>query len=456
MRYKYTNAVFLIASFSFFALTHAQSSGQNFTLSPFSNFGIGEMLNSNTFQAGANSQTFTGAYSYSLKNPATLANLKYAVFDFGFNGRMGTIESGNEKLDFRGGTFSYGALAFKVMHRNISKIKINPATGEKKRTVKSFSWNSAFSFSPVSSVGFKYLLEKDLPLPTRTAHSGNGGLNAVEWHNGFQIFKHIRLGYSIGYNFGQFSDIATFSIKDSNVLDIEDNRTVFYRGVSQKVGFLYQFKTDSIKHTFGASFSVFNGMNASYTQLTQTIGYNSFGAALYVDTINNINQPYRNFVLPSGWGLGYSVQFKRLLSVALDYRVQNWKKAEMFFQPSQPKFDRSDFGVAITLFPEDEKLSSEKRMKPPIRFGYTQSNTQNSYLANATLKQIKEQSVYFGFGIPITRKYFNNSSIRSIINVNLQALQRGTNANGVALERYLILGIGFNLGDIWFYKRQYE
>ena len=59
----------------------AQSSGQNFTNSPYSNFGLGEVLNTNFAQAGFQGQTFSGAYSYSFQNPATLGAIPLLMWE---------------------------------------------------------------------------------------------------------------------------------------------------------------------------------------------------------------------------------------------------------------------------------------------------------------------------------------------------------------------------------------
>ncbi|MDA1182616.1 MAG: hypothetical protein O3B82_03360, partial [Bacteroidetes bacterium] len=66
--------IVFFALLSFFDThSHAQTTGgQNITLSPYSNFGIGEWLDYDFVQNGANLHTRTGAYSYSLCNPATL------------------------------------------------------------------------------------------------------------------------------------------------------------------------------------------------------------------------------------------------------------------------------------------------------------------------------------------------------------------------------------------------
>ena len=101
----------ILALWGFYGLK-AQTAGQNYTLSPYSNFGLGELIQPNFIQAGAAGQTFSGAYSFSLQNPATLGNLRYATLDFGMNGRFGNIQSGGETQRFNGGSFSYLSLAF--------------------------------------------------------------------------------------------------------------------------------------------------------------------------------------------------------------------------------------------------------------------------------------------------------------------------------------------------------
>lgn len=439
---------------TFCQVLSGQSSGQNYTTSPYSNFGLGEILNQNFIHAGAQSQTWSGAYSYSLLNPATLGNIKYTTFDFGLSYRNGYIQSGSEKQSFNGGSLNYLSLAFQTWHKEVKHR--DTLNGVPKVKVKPFSVNTAINLYPSTSVGYNYTFESLTPYKTSTAHSGKGGINAFELSNSLRLGNHISLGYSIGNLFGQMSDKSLFSAPDSTQFNIvEDEKVINIRGWQQTAGAMFNFSFDSTYHRFGFSYRWHGGMRAQTERLTRTLEVSNFQVYI-VDTIVNISSGYQKFNMPTSFGAGYYFQYRRNFGVGIDYRKQMWGNYSAFFSSNAKLTNRTDYGLAFTLYPEDEKNPTQKRMKPPIRFGGRYSITQNALTSDNKTVQIAEQSAYIGFGIPFTRKYFDSRVLRSIIHVQLDYLQRGKNSVGLAREQYLVVSLGLNLGDVWFQRRKFD
>lgn len=434
----------------------AQTSGQNYTISPYSNFGLGELLKTNRADAGYNGQTFSGSYSYSFFNPATLGNLKFTTFDFGLNYRYGLVEAGGAQRSFQGGSLSYLSLAVRTMHRNLPKYG-DSAGVRKKIGTKPLNWNSYISIYPTTSVGYNYTVENVDTFLTRTAHSGKGGVNSVELGNSLSLGKHISLGYSAAYLFGQLSDRSVFSIPDSSDLFIiDDEKVVNVKGMRQQVGFLYQFKLDSTYHKIGASYRWNSNTRALNERLTQVFGYAN-GRITSSDTVLKQEGSYQQFTMPGGFGLGYQFQWRKRWSIALDYYSEKWSNYSAFFQPTQKLANRTDYGLTFVLNPLDEKQGKSKRMPPPVRFGVRYSQTQNVFtVQNGATTTILENSAFVGFGIPFTRRYFDNQVLRSMINVRFDYTARGTTSNGLAREQYFITTLSFNLGDIWFQRRKFD
>lgn len=446
--------LFLVVAGLKAASSFGQTSGQNFTTSPYSNFGLGEILNQNLVQAGSQSQTWSGAYSYSLLNPATLSNLKYTSFDFGFSQRTGAVESGTQKQTFNGGSLNYISLGFQLWHKDVKRR--DTIQGIPKVKVSPFVWNAAINLYPSTSIGYNYTFESLLPYKTSTAHSGKGGINAFEWSNGFRLGKHISLGYAIGNLFGQMSDKSLFSAPDSTQFNIvEDEKKVNLRGWQQTAGAMFNFSFDSTYHRFGASFRWHSGMRAQTERLTRTLEISNFSVSI-VDTILNLSSAYKKFTMPTSFGVGYYFQYRRSFGIGIDYRKQLWGNYSAYFEPNTKLTNRNDYGFAFTLFPEDEKNPTKKRMSAPIRLGGRYSVTQNALTSAGNTIQIEEQSAYIGFGIPFTRRYFDNRVLRSMIHVQVDYLQRGKNLVGLAREQYLIFTVGLNLGDIWFQRRKFD
>lgn len=434
-----------------------QSSGQNYTLSPYSNFGLGELLNSNIAEAGYLGQTYSGNYGYSFLNPATLGNLKYTTFDFALNYRYGLTQTGAEERNFKGGSMNYLSLAFNVVNRKIPKF--SDSAGQKK-IVKTtpLVWNSFAGLYPMSSVGYNYTVENNNPFLNRTAHSGKGGVNLAEWGNSLSIGKHLNLGYSIGYMFGQLTDRSVFSVPDSaDLFIIDDEKTVNIKGYRQQAGIMYQFKWDSTYHRFGASYRWYGGAKAADLRFTRIYGYTS-GSLSSVDTILSESNPNRRFTMPAGFGLGYTFQYRQRWSLGLDYYREQWGNYSAFFQPGQKLANREDYGVSFVWNPQDERPAKLKKMPVSIRLGARMANTQNVFtpVAGNSPVVIREKAAYVGFGIPFSRRYYDGQILRSMVNVRLDYMSRGSLSGGLAREQFYVATFSFNLGDVWFQRKKFD
>ncbi len=439
-----------------FVSLQAQGSGQNTTRSPFSNYGFGEWTQSNFLQSNTAMHTHSGYYSYSLYNPATVGSIRYTTLDIAGNYKDGLVKSGDAGQSFTGGGLNYLSLAMPVW-KHIQKKVIGYDSAKKSKIFRYIPHGAATSLvlKPMTTVGYQYFIDNPSPIPNRTAHTGSGGVNVFQWNTGFRFGNHFQVGYGLGYLFGTLKDNTLFSIIDSLQLGlVEDARTVVVRGVQQQVGFLTSFKIDSTYHKFGGSYEFYSGTDAAENRLARSLEYSS-GYTSIRDTILNEVNGARAFSMPTSYGLGYGFQFRRLFSLSLDYRKQVWS-SNPFFDTKGKYTDRTDYGVSLVFNPSDEKSAAERKMKMPIRFGYMFSNTQQIFNSAGSDHQIQEQRFSFGFGLPLIQRYYDNSVITNMVNVNIQYLQRGVEGTNLPKEQYIVVGLGLQLGDIWFAKRKYD
>lgn len=434
----------------------AQGSGQNGTRSPFSNFGLGEWTHSNFLESNTAMHTHSGYYSYSLFNPATVASIRYTALNFSGYYKEGIVKSGNAGQSFTGGGLNYLSLAFPIW-KHLSKKVVGYDSAKKTKLFKYVPWGAASSvvMRPLTTVGYNYYIDNASPIPNRTAHTGSGGVNVLQWNTGFRLANQVQLGYGLGYVFGTLKDNTLFSIIDSlNLGLVEDAQSVVVRGVQHQFGFVSNFKIDSTYHKFGGSYEMYSGMTGSERRLTRSLNYYA-GYTSVRDTVLNEVREAQAFNMPTAFGLGYSFQYRRAFSISLDYRKQIWG-ANPFFDTKGKYTDRTDMGVSLVFNPSDEKAASERRMKIPVRLGYVMSNTQQVFNSGGSDHQILESRVIFGFGLPLTQRYYDNSVITNMVNFNVQYLQRGVPGTSLPSEQYLVFGIGLQLGDIWFAKRKYD
>jgi hypothetical protein len=84
------------------------------------------------------------------------------------------------------------------------------------------------------------------------------------------------------------------------------------------------------------------------------------------------------------------------------------------------------------------------------------AETQNVLTSSGNPYTVTEQRAFVGFGIPLSRRYYDNRTLRSVVHLQADYLTRGKNAGGLAREEYLLLSLSMNLGDIWFQRRKFD
>jgi len=228
------------------------------------------------------------------------------------------------------------------------------------------------------------------------------------------------------------------------------------KGTQQKVGFLVDFKSDSTYHSFGGSYQMYSGMMGEQTRFTRTMEL--FGSFIsVVDTITNLTSPKKSFQLPNSFGLGYQFKYRQAWTVALDYRQQNWQKIDVIYFDALRKYNvRKDYGVTFTLHPNDLRVQGRIKMQWPVRVGAVYSETQYAFNTSSGNVPLIQQRVFVGFGVPIVRRYYDNSSLTSLIHVQLDYVQRGTTNYGLAQENFFNVTLGLQLGDMWFQRRKFD
>ncbi len=448
---------FILSVFGVLKLNAQGSSGQNFISTPYSNYGIGEWTNTNFYQAGASQHTYSGFYSYSFLNPATLGDVRYTAFDASASLRTGYSQLGTEKYEFLGGGMEYLSLALPVWKKISQKLISYDSIKDVKRW-KLTPWGAttAISIKPITSVGYSYYQDQNDTLKTRTSHKGSGGVNSLNWNTGFRLGNNFRVGYGLGYVFGVTKDNALFSVVDSLELGVvEDARTINVRGMQQQLGLMYTFKLDSTYHKFGASYEWFSNTHATRNRLTRSMEVTSAGYTSILDTILNEAGDKRSISLPSSFGLGYYFQYRKSWALSFDWRTQMWTNYSAFFDNNSYQ-NRADWGVTFHLNPEDVKRNNQKKMSVPVRLSFRQSNSQLQFPTNEDVWGVKEQRIGLGFGIPMVRRYYDNSVITNLIHIQAEYWTRTPTGGGLPNEQFFTIGVGFQLGDIWFARRKYD
>jgi len=86
------------------------------------------------------------------------------------------------------------------------------------------------------------------------------------------------------------------------------------------------------------------------------------------------------------------------------------------------------------------------------------SETQYSFVnaSGSASNQIVQQRAFVGFGIPIVRRYYDNTVLSSVVHLQVDYIQRGLATDGLAKEQFINVSLGLQLGDMWFQRRKFD
>ncbi|MEY3983840.1 MAG: hypothetical protein RL160_1399 [Bacteroidota bacterium] len=437
---------------------------QNSTQSPYSNFGIGELGGGEFSQisaVGGLSQTAGSRYQNSPLNPATLGALRYSNLDFGFHGSSGKITALNKRRDVNSGGFSYLNMAFPTMNKNFLTGTYVDSNGKTKPRFLKVNMGTAFGLSPVSAVGFNYTLTDSSILRHDVYHNGGGGLNRFYLAHAIQIANRLSIGYQAAYLFGQLRDFSVFNLEDSGYfMRFEDQRSILISGWQHRLGVHLNFNTGKIHHLLGGSLLWNKNTTGTQSRLVRTYSSGFGGFPSYKDTILSTVSQQGNITLPDGFAAGYSMERPGKWRIGAEYRQEQWDKFNAFYT-SGNFATRSTWGVGLNINPEAPARKKGARNRIPIewRMGYRSTQTQNQFNTASGMLNLQEQAYTLGVGIPVSRRYFDNTFLRSQLNITLEYLDRGGSAAfnaGLAREQYLRLILGVSLGDVWFDRNKYN
>ena len=391
---------------------------QEATYSPYSLHGIGLTK----FRGTINNISMGGLtivsdpVSSNVLNAATYADLKRVNFSVGGSYSVGEIQFGESQSDGSATSLDYLSLSI-------------PAN----------KFGFGFGLLPLTASGYRITQAVQEDILTQTAE---GGVNRVYFGAGAQIYKGLKLGAEIRYNFGRLENEVTSTLLSTRISNQSD-----ISGVSYAFSAIYD---TNFSENYSLRYSVnyeFSGTTRSQNnQVSTGTVTTSSGLVAGAGPIQRGNVSNRRFNLPSLFtmGIAFSKQSKWL--VASELSVGD---ASGF----QDRFLTRDDVVFIDPF--------------AVRFGgYYQPNYQslNNYLLRIIYRagiryektglefrgqDVNEFGMSFGVSLPMRRGF-------STIDLGFEAGTRGTTDSGAVKENFLNFSLGLNLTDKWFNKRKYD
>lgn len=401
---------------------------QNNTNSPYTRYGYGDLSD----QSFGNSKAM-GGIAFGLRDGAQINPLNPAsytaidsltfLFEGGVSLQNMNVSGGGVKLNAKNSSFDYLAMQFRLHPRIAMSVGL----------------------LPFSNVGYSVSDSKDENGVSQTrSFTGDGGLHQLYGGIGVKVLKNLSLGVNASYFWG----------------DITRTRTIIYPATSESYSYVQQigvsvsdYKLDfgaqytqelSKKHsvTIGAVFSPKHKLNNDYAITTQA-------------STTNSNDLDATLELPNMFGVGFTYNYDRRLTVGVDYSLQQWSKAKFGvaatddatraeFEETYAYNDRHKISVGAEYIPNLIGRSYLSHIKYRLGAYYT-----TPYYKIDGKKAAREYGVTAGFGLPVPRS-------RSILSISGQFVRVSGQETNFVNENIFRVSIGLTFNERWFFKRRVE
>lgn len=401
---------------------------QNNTNSPYTRYGYGDLSD----QSFGNSKAM-GGIAFGLRDGAQINPLNPAsytaidsltfLFEGGVSLQNMNISGSGVKLNAKNSSFDYLAMQFRLHPRIAMSIGL----------------------LPFSNVGYSVSDSKvDNGVSQTRSFTGDGGLHQLYGGIGVKVLKNLSLGVNASYFWGDITRTRTIIYPATS----ESYSYIQQMGVSisdYKLDFGIQYTLDfNKKHsmTIGAVFSPKHKLNNDYTVTTQVSTTNS----------NNLDATLE---LPNTFGVGFTYNYDKRLTVGADYSLQQWSKTKFGVNTSDDAV-REDFNETYTYC---------NRHKVSVGAEYIPNLMGRSYLSHIKYRlgayyttpyykiggkeATREYGVTAGFGLPVPRS-------RSILSISGQFVRISGQESAFVNENIFRVSIGLTFNERWFFKRRVE
>jgi len=395
------------------------SAGQNNTSSPYSKFGIGDLSSvgyGRNLALGGAGLGVRDPYLMNLKNPASLTAIDSMnfLFEMGVNGQFTQASSVGHDEYYWDGNLSHLTMG----HRYTNWLM------------------GGYGLMPYTNIGYRIRTSTSLEGDEGsviTDWEGSGGISKIFYSLGLKISKNFSLGGEVAYYYGPVTELRkTWTLVQplNPTLYYSNTR---YQGFSYKGAFQFSANLDKrgTALNIGATFSPGQKLWGKSEILIQQ----QYGSSA-VDSMYYNEKKATSIYMPMNYGAGLSFVWKGKYLFAADYELANWDDVNK----DKTYINQTIYSVGLEILPQN-KLNYFDRCAYRAGFRYD-----SGYL-NTKGYAIDDMRFSLGIGLPIQKS-------GSMVNVTLEAGQRGTTQIGLIRERYTKMTVAFSFQDFWFIKRK--
>ncbi len=408
---------------------------QDKTSSPYTRYGLGDLMTKNFGDSRAMGGTDLALRNGSKLYPANAASYSsidslHFVMEFGISASAKEMSSGTNNLSKITTDFNLDYLSFGF-----------PVTKW---------WGAAFGLVPYSNVSYNVITsDQSLGYPRDYHYQGNGGINQAFVGSSFKPIDNLSFGFNLNYLFGNIHQLNAVNFADSaeyGMVDITEERILYFNNFYFSGGVHYDYAlAEDHRLTLGLACDINSVLNVNRTYLATSAL--SSKPDVIADTLEYNYKESGEINLPLNIGGGAAYHYKDVLTLATDFRYQDWTNAAIFGeQDSLGTGQRISLGVEYV---PDGKNAPIMKYRRNIRYrmGAFFNDTYLEFDQGNT--KVNNFGISFGLGLPLKRS-------NTTFNISLELGQRGSLKNNLVKENYAVLGVNFSFADIWFIKHKYE
>ena len=397
-------------------------SAQTSSNSPYTRYGLGDLSD----QIFTNNAAM-GGIGYGLRsnkhvnpmNPASYTSVDSLafMFDAGFSLRSSNYQENGVKSNAKNSSFDYLTMQF----------RLHPRLG------------LAAGFTPFSNVGYNFAVDDKIEgssddVQLLNQFKGEGGLQNIFVGLGFKILDNLSVGANFGYLYGKqkYTTIATLSNGGDSSIKYDHRKINSY---TITVGAQYtQALTENHSLTLGLAYGLGHNVNTLETkgiQITDGSGYNQVKEEEFHD----------GYSLPHTFGAGITYNYKKSLTLGLDYSLQTWSKAKYAHKEGMYN-DRHRVALGAEYVPNEQGRNYLKRIAYRAGAYYT-----SSYLKTQVGDGPKEYGVTAGFAFPL-----NLYQRKTVLSITGQYAKLKPSVGSLMKEDRFVLKLGLTFNEPWFMK----
>ncbi len=390
-----------------------------------------------SFSMGNTGIAMTDNLTLNTYNPASIADIQFTTFEVnaiaqGFQSKDG-VNTPSQFLDGSLGTIGLGTPLLK-------------------------GWGAMLGLTPYSSMGYssKNVGTDGIAGNFTDYYKGFGGVNELFLASGYR-YKNISIGAKVNYLFGTFNHQKLRVFDDVTYFSAYKDQQYEISSLTYDFGAQYKIKfSENSNLTLGAVYGLQHSLNSKYSILSLITVQNTISDPMVGDAIVSVSENTTAspsafaLTLPAYIGGGVAYKYRDKLTLALDYKQQDWSSFEL---NKGVYTTGKSVNLGAEFLPNKNSVGKENYHKRiAYRFGLSYQNL--PLMVNGVA--INDYSATLGVAFPLRKFKYERELFGSVINVGLQLGTRGTLSNNLVKDDYIKLNVGFTLNDKWYIKRKFD